>query len=113
VIEDYGRFHRNPANLIIHIIAVPVFVVGSLAAIWMLLTAQVVTGFLLLAVPALSLAIQGYGHRFEALPPRPFTSPGNFIRRILAEQFLGFWAYLLSGHWFRAIKASKGGKADG
>ncbi len=34
--NDYPRFHQNRANLAIHIVVVPAFVVGALGALWSL-----------------------------------------------------------------------------
>lgn len=104
--SDYAEFHKNKINLLIHVIAVPVFAVSLIAAVWTLLQGSIVVAILLLLGPALSLAVQGYGHKLEAEPPRAFASPGNFIGRIMAEQFFGFWAFLISGGWFRALTAS-------
>jgi uncharacterized membrane protein YGL010W len=59
--------HRHRANLLIHIIAVPMFVlghvliVGAFALQWWL----AVAGVLGIVV---SLALQGHGHKLEAQP---------------------------------------------
>lgn len=109
---DYSEFHKNPTNLLIHLITVPLFVLFFVAAVWMLLKGNVVAGILLLLGPMLSLAAQSYGHKREAVPPLPFTGAGNFIRRIMTEQFFGFWIFLFSGDCLRAMRASARKDAD-
>ena len=37
-----------------------------------------------------SLLVQGKGHKLEPTPPAPFTSPWNFIGRLLFEQLITF-----------------------
>jgi hypothetical protein len=102
--SDYGRFHRNPTNLVIHIVAVPIFAACMLAAIGSLVMGHFLLGMLLFLGVGLSLALQGYGHKLETIPPESFDGPGNFMRRILAEQFFGFWVFLFSGGWARAFR---------
>jgi hypothetical protein len=102
--SDYERFHRNRTNLVLHIVAVPLFAVCFLASAWFFLNGNFLTGILLLAGAAIPLAVQGYGHRLEAIPPEPFHGPGNFLKRIFAEQFFGFWAFLFSGGWASALR---------
>lgn len=103
--SDYDRFHTNPVNLLIHIVAVPFFVVGVLLALWCLASGQVLAGALWLLVPGLSLALQGIGHKREALPPEPFRGALDFVRRIFLEQFYRFWVFVFSGGWSRNLRA--------
>ncbi|MDH3646128.1 MAG: terminase [Gammaproteobacteria bacterium] len=101
---DYAKYHQDRRNLLIHIIAVPVFVLGTGGLIWALLTANFLVALAFLAAPMLSLAAQGRGHRLEPVPPEPFAGPGDFIRRIVAEQFGRFWLFLVSGKWSKALR---------
>ena len=57
--------------------------------------------------PALSLAAQGAGHKREPSPPLPFAGPGDFVTRILSEQFYKFPKYVLTGGWSRALGADE------
>jgi hypothetical protein len=107
MISDYDQFHQNPTNLALHIVAVPLFVLCFLGAVWSLLTGNILVAVIWFTGPVLSLAIQGMGHKLEPIPPEPFTGPGNFLRRILMEQFLGFWVFVFSGGWYRALKNSE------
>lgn len=100
--NDYAHFHSNRINLVIHALMVPVFVVSALALIGSLIAEWWRGAMALTAGPVLSLALQGFGHRRETNPPIPFAGPGNFLGRILAEQFFRFPAFVLSGEWKRA-----------
>lgn len=97
----YARFHRSPANLLIHIVAVPVFMAGSVllfTGLVQLLPWQAAGGAAALLV---SMAAQGRGHRLEAEPAVPFAGPRDAIVRILLEQWVTFPAWVLSGGWRR------------
>ena len=60
------------------------------------------------AALGISLALQGRGHKMEAVPPVPFESPANAMSRLLAENLITFPRFVLSGGWYRnLIEASK------
>lgn len=90
--------HRNGSNLIIHLIAVPLFVVGHL-----LLPAAIIFSWWLAVLATslivASLTLQGVGHSLERQQVPPFTGPRDFVRRLYAEQFCNFWRFLFSGQW--------------
>ena len=96
--------HRNAANLLIHVFAVPLFVVGHV-----LVLAAFASGWWLLAVGLLcivaAIALQGFGHSLEPQQVHPFTGPHDFVRRLYAEQFCNFWRFLLSGRWYASLRA--------
>jgi hypothetical protein len=89
--------------MLIHVVAVPGFViglVGGLLAIGFDLVELGLYGFVLTVV---SFAAQGLGHKFEKEPPIPFEGAGDAVSRIITEQFVTFWRYVLSGQWLAAI----------
>lgn len=105
--EAYSANHQNRANLLLHIATVPLFIAGFAALVatpllgpWWL--ALVGLGGMLVA-----LAMQGRGHRGESTPPIPFTGPGDFVTRFLAEQLISFPRFVLSGGWWRAWRAAR------
>jgi len=100
--------HKNSTNLLIHIVAVPLFVIGHILLVAALLVSP---WFLLVAVlcVATSLAAQNLGHSLEQNQVHPFTGPRDFLRRIYAEQFCNFWRFLLSGGWYASFQASRAG----
>ena len=104
--EGYPRYHQSRANLLLHIIVVPLFLIANVAFVvalversWWLALASVV-------VMLLSVAVQGRGHRQEVVAPEPFTSPLNSVSRIFLEQWVTFPRFVLSGGWSRALHAA-------
>ena len=105
--QDYPRFHKNKMNLLLHIVMVPVFVVGVVYALWAALQGRWLAAVLALLLPLVSIAIQGAGHKKEPNPPLPFEGPGDFVKRIFSEQFYRFPKFVLSGEWLRAVRSSR------
>lgn len=96
--------HKNAANLIIHIFAVPAFVFGH---VLLFVAVFVNLWMLVLGISSIlvSLLLQNFGHSLEANKVPAFTGPRDFLRRLYAEQFCNFWRFLFSGQWFRSFKA--------
>jgi hypothetical protein len=95
--------HKNPANLLIHFFAVPLFVVGHV----LLIAGIFIESWFLVALLciAVSLVAQKFGHSLEQDPVHPFAGPCDFLRRVYAEQFCNFWRFLFSGQWYASFKA--------
>ena len=96
--------HKNGTNLLIHLFAVPLFVIGNILVV----AGIVFNPWLLLAAPlciVVSLALQKFGHSLERAQVPPFTGPRDFLGRLYAEQFCNFWRFLFSGQWYASIKA--------
>lgn len=107
---DYPRVHADRRNLLIHIVAVPVFdaaIVTALASAASRSWVGVAAG---LAVAAGAFAAEGRGHGLEAQRPIPFSGPGNALSRIFVEQFVTFPRYVLSGGWAQAWRAAGGSR---
>src|ERR1700704_119101 len=74
--------HKNVTNLVIHVFAVPVFVLGhffllaGLVFRWWL----TIVGLLCIIV---STVLQGFGHSMEQQKVPAFTGPRDFVRRLL------------------------------
>ena len=95
--------HKRTANLLIHIFAVPLFVVGHVLFVvgilsnkWLLIVA--------LGCVVVSLALQSLGHSLEKEKPPPFEGARDFVRRLYAEQFCNFWRFLFSGRWYASLR---------
>lgn len=100
----YLRYHRSRANLLIHIVLVPLFLVSNVALVVALFERSVVLGVFSLTAMVVSVALQGRGHRQEEIPPEPFTSPINAVSRIFLEQWVTFPRFVISGGWLRALR---------
>jgi len=105
--EGYPKYHQSRPNLLVHIVAVPLFLFGTVA----LVGAIVRLSFPLLAVGAgcilVAVALQGHGHRSEPVPPEPFSGPLNFVSRLFFEQWVTFPRFVLSGGWLGALRKAR------
>jgi hypothetical protein len=102
--DGYPRVHRSRTNLLIHIVVVPLFVLGNVALIVALLLRSLPLGAVSLVTMLVSVALQGRGHKQEQVPPEPFTGAANAISRIFLEQWVTFPRFVLSGKWLRALR---------
>jgi hypothetical protein len=101
--SDYAQKHRNRTNLLIHILAVPLFVLASLSLLGALLRLAILNALVAGALLGLSLFLQGKGHALEKSAPVPSQGGADFLRRILAEQFITFPRFVVSGGWRRNL----------
>jgi phage terminase small subunit len=101
--RGYARNHQHPRNLLLHIVAVPMFMAGTVLGLYGLMRLNLPAVALGLVCIGMSMALQGRGHRLEAHAPEPFAGPADIAGRILAEQWITFPRYVLSGQWWRAL----------
>ena len=104
--EGYSRYHRSRANLVLHIVVVPLFLIDNVALIVALVEQAWLMAVVAIAAMFVSVALQGRGHRQEPTPPEPFTSPVNALSRIFFEQWVTFPRFVLSGGWSHAMRAA-------
>lgn len=102
--SGYAKYHTSRVNLLIHIVAVPLFLVGNVGLVVTLLSRSWFLAAACVVATVVSLALQGRGHRIERVPPEPFTGAGNAVARILLEQWITFPRYVVSGEWLRALR---------
>ncbi|MFZ5482044.1 MAG: Mpo1-like protein [Myxococcota bacterium] len=100
---DYAEKHASPANVAIHLVAVPLAWVGLAGVL-----AGPFAGWRIAATGAvafgLALAAQGRGHRMEGSAPAPFRGPADFVTRFLAEQLVTFPRFVISGGAARVLR---------
>lgn len=107
--QVYGNAHQDRRNLLIHLVAVPLFAAGALGVLAGALGLDAPTaGAGALAMLA-GFALQGFGHRFERNAPPPFASRKEFFARILTEQFVIFPRFVASGAWLRNLQRARRG----
>jgi hypothetical protein len=104
--DGYPRYHQSRANLMLHIVVVPLFLLGNIALVTGIIMLSWTVTFGGLAAMAVSVILQGRGHKIEANPPVPFTGPTNAVSRIFLEQWVTFPRFVLSGAWRRALQAA-------
>jgi len=102
--DGYPRYHRARFNLLLHIVVVPLFLVGNVALVVALLQRSWVVAVGGVIAMAVSLALQGRGHGREPTPPEPFTGAGNAVSRIFLEQWITFPRFVFSGGWLHALR---------
>jgi phage terminase small subunit len=105
--RGYGDNHRHPTNLVLHLIAVPLFILAAL----LMLDGVLSLSFSSLAIGVIgliaALSIQRHGHSLEDQQPEPFDGRDDAVKRLLVEQFITFPRFVLSGGWWRAWKARR------
>jgi hypothetical protein len=104
--EGYPRYHQSRANLLLHILMVPLFLIANVVLIVALVERSWWSAFAAVVVMLFSVAVQGRGHRQETVPPESFTGPLNAVSRIFLEQWVTFPRFVLSGGWSRALHAA-------
>jgi len=105
--QGYPRYHGSRTNLLIHIVAVPLFLASNVALVFALLRGAPWVALAAGGGMLVSLALQGRGHRIETVPPEPFSGPGQAVARLFFEQWLTFPRFVLSGGWWRALVSSR------
>jgi uncharacterized membrane protein YGL010W len=99
--SDYSAKHRNRTNLLLHIFVVPLFDAAMFILVFALISWLFVLAGLALACMLFSMILQGRGHKFEKESPAPFAGALDFPTRFLAEQWITFPRFVLSGSWYR------------
>jgi len=92
--------------MIIHIVSVPVFVLGTLSLFVSLIELSPIGMLISILVVVIAFGAQGFGHSKERISPESFATPGQAIVRILSEQFITFPRYVLSGGWYATYQSS-------
>ena len=97
--HDYQHTHAARANLVVHLLTVPVFMAGTAALLCGAATLS--SGYCVMGLLAmvLAMAAQGWGHKKETHPPAPFTSRTNAFVRIFLEQWVTFPRYAAQMAW--------------
>jgi hypothetical protein len=103
--DGYARYHQSRANLLLHIVLVPLFLLGNVAMAVGIIRLSWIVAIAGLGAMVVSIALQGRGHRGEADPPVPFSGPGNALARIFLEQWITFPRFVFSGGWTRALRS--------
>ncbi len=100
----YAERHQDRINLMLHIVAVPLFWWGALDALASVLFSGLFAAVGGVVLVGLSVLLQGIGHDREAVAPEPWAGPWTFVQRLVAEQFVNFPRYVISGGWRQALK---------
>jgi uncharacterized membrane protein YGL010W len=105
--DGYPKYHQSRTNLLIHIVAVPLFLMGTIVLVAALVQASLALLVVAVGCVVVALVLQGRGHKLEAVPPEPFTSPLNFLSRFFFEQWVTFPRFVFSGGWVAAYRKER------
>ncbi|MFL5088186.1 MAG: Mpo1-like protein [Xanthobacteraceae bacterium] len=103
--SDYTAKHRDRGNLVLHAVAVPLFLLSTIVLATALVTREGVATVVALAGMGVSVLLQGRGHAREREAPTPFDGTGDFVTRFFVEQWVTFPRFVLSGGWLRNFRA--------
>jgi phage terminase small subunit len=103
--SDYPAKHRDRVNLALHLVAVPLFVVGTLLLIGAALRRSGSGIAVGLACLVVAVVVEGRGHARERETPTPFAGPLDFASRFVVEQWVTFPRFVLTGAWSRNFRA--------
>jgi phage terminase small subunit len=102
----YAANHRNRNNLLIHLVTVPLFWIGAVNFVVPLVFAGLVHALGGAILMAVALFVQAKGNELESRTPEPFKDARDYVRRVLAEQFVTFPRFVISGGWWRNFNAA-------
>jgi hypothetical protein len=102
--QGYARYHQSRANLLMHIVLVPLFLAGNVALIVGVLRLDWIEAAIGLGCMAVSIGLQGRGHAGEPVSPVPFSGAGNAMGRIFLEQWITFPRFVITGGWWRGLR---------
>jgi len=106
--SDYPARHRDPGNLLLHIVVVPLCQLATLMLAYGLVSGRVGAAGLGALGMTVSIVAQGRGHRRERERTTPFTGAGDFVTRFFVEQWVTFPRFVLSGRWYRNLRHTTG-----
>ena len=106
--SDYVAKHRDRGNLLIHIVAVPLFQLATLVLLGAVLGRSVTAAVIAVGAMVGALVLQGRGHRREVEAPTPFDGGADFVSRFVVEQWVTFPRFVLSGGWRSNLDSANG-----
>jgi phage terminase small subunit len=105
--SDYVAKHRDRGNLLIHIVAVPLFQLATLVLIGALLGQSLRLAIAAVVAMAAALVLQGRGHGREVETPTPFDGVADFVSRFVVEQWVTFPRFVISGAWADNLRRAR------
>jgi hypothetical protein len=95
--NSYAYVHTHRTNLLIHLVAVPLFILAHVGLFAAIAYRKPLPALTCVGLAVVSLGLQRKGHALEAQAPEPFSNGWNFATRLYTEQFYTFPKFLLSG----------------
>jgi len=109
--DGYAERHRNKANLLIHIVTVPLVWFAALQVFGGLVLMLLGVGGLKMWLYAailitLALVAQRQGNAMEQVKAAAPSNPKDFAIHAVAEQFVTFPRFVLTGGWLRNLQGA-------
>jgi Protein of unknown function (DUF962) len=104
--SDYAAKHRDRGNLLLHLVVVPMFQLGTVILVLDAVLRSPLGVVVGLAGLAAAIVLEGRGHAREPERPTPFDGPLDFASRFFVEQWITFPRFVLSGGWRRNLRAA-------
>jgi len=95
--NTYAQVHTHRTNLLIHLIAVPLFIAAHFGLIFWIVQQKPLLALMWIGLIVVSLGMQRQGHSLEPRKPAPFRNGLDFVIRLYIEQFYTFPQFVLSG----------------
>ncbi len=97
--NTYAQLHTRRTNLLIHLIAVPLFIAAHLGLASAIIWQEPLSALMWIGLAVASLGLQRQGHALEPETPAPFRNGLDFAVRLYTEQFYTFPKFLFSGNF--------------
>ena len=81
--QGYPRYHQSRSNLLLHIVVVPLFLLGNLALLRAAIQGSWLMAALAMAAMVVSVAAQGRGHAKEPGPARAIHDKSMRVTHLL------------------------------
>jgi hypothetical protein len=104
--KSYIQTHSNKVNLLIHGVAVPLFIMANVSLVVSVVKLKPIPALASVGLMSLSLGLQRKGHGLEQESPKAFKNVWDFSSRLYKEQFYTFPKFVLSGHFKENLLAA-------
>ena len=105
-LTDYQRVHSTRSNLLIHLVAVPLFVMSTVLWILALLVGAIPAVMVWTVTAIIAVMLQRHGHRREPESQPEVTGALAIAGQWFAEQFVIFPWFVVSGGWLKQWRAA-------
>ena len=102
--KGYSQFHQNRMNLIIHIFAIPLFMLSNILFVISLVKLSIIMFGISILLINFPLILEAIGHGNESMKAIPFSSVMNAVVRLFLEQWITFPRFVISGNWYINFK---------
>jgi hypothetical protein len=101
--DVYPEVHSLRSTLLVHVVTVPIFVAGTFALVFALLTLRPIAALAALGTMAVAFGAEAFMHERE---PKSYAVEGtaDLLSRVFVEHFVTFPRFVLDGGWAKAYR---------